>query len=89
MSNRQKTPVARRRCERCGRRNHRLQAQTFTGPNQEEQQEAVTAALCQTCTRNVLSHLGINDAAEADAVMLPPVPEPSQRKAKGKPAARN
>ena len=82
MSNRQKTPAARHRCERCGRRNQRLQAQTFTGPNREGQQDAITAALCQACTRDVLSRLGINDDAEADAVMLPPVPEPSRRKAK-------
>ena len=89
MSNRQKTPAARRRCERCGRRNQRLQAQTFTGPNQEGKQEAITAALCQTCTRSVLSHLGVNDAAEAEAVMLPPVPEPQRRKAKSRPAPGN
>lgn len=88
MSNRQKTPATRHRCERCGRRNQRLQSQTLTGINREGQPGAVTAVLCSVCTQAILSKMEPDYDPATNTVTLPPVPEPSRRKVKDQPPAR-
>lgn len=58
MSNRLKSSTNRMRCERCRRRNQRIELHTFTGKDRDQKRGALESALCRPCAEHILKRLG-------------------------------